>query len=154
MIRTLRVDSSVGPLTLREEDGALTALLFGGAEAGEETPFLREAARQLEEYFAGSRREFDLPLRPAGTPFQRAVWLALREIPYGQTRAYRDIARAVNRPRACRAVGMANHVNPLPVFIPCHRVIGADGGLTGYAGGLAAKRFLLALEGALPDADG
>ena len=105
-----------------------------------------EAARQLQEYFAGCRREFSLPLAPRGTEFQRQVWYALEGIPYGETRTYGEIARAIGKPKACRAVGMANHRNPLSILVPCHRVVGADGSLTGYGGGLEAKQFLLELE--------
>jgi methylated-DNA-[protein]-cysteine S-methyltransferase len=105
---------------------------------------------QLAAYFAGALRSFDLPLAPRGSAFQLQVWEALREIPYGATRSYADIARAVGSPGASRAVGGANHDNPIGVVVPCHRVIGAGGALTGYAGGLARKRFLLELEGALP----
>jgi len=107
---------------------------------------LTEAAGQLREYFAGTRREFDLQLHPHGTAFQLAVLDALRRVPYGQTRSYADIAAAIGRPKAVRAVGAANGRNPLPIVIPCHRVIGRDGSLTGYGGGMDAKRFLLALE--------
>lgn len=102
---------------------------------------------QLEEYFAGRRRQFDLPLVPAGTPFQLEVLRALRQIPYGETRSYAHIAASIGKPRAVRAVGAANGRNPLPIIIPCHRVIGADGSLTGFGGGIETKRFLLALEG-------
>ena len=116
-----------------------TALVLAAA-------LLRRAARELEEYFAGERRDFTLPLAPAGTPFQQRVWRALEAIPYGETRTYAQIAAAVGNPRAVRAVGGANHRNPLPVVIPCHRVIGADGSLTGYAGGLERKTLLLGLE--------
>lgn len=107
---------------------------------------LTQAARELTEYFAGERREFSVPLHPVGTPFQQKVWAALCEIPYGETRTYGEIARQIGAPKAARAVGMANHRNPLPLFIPCHRVVGASGEFTGYAGGLDRKRFLLALE--------
>ena len=148
MMHSLAVDSPVGPLTLAESDGALVRIAFGDERAGacDHTPLLDEAARQLDEYFEGRRREFDLPLAPAGTVFQQAVWAALRTIPYGQTRSYKDIAAAVGRPAACRAVGMANNRNPLPIVIPCHRVIGASGALTGYAGGLDVKMRLLEIE--------
>jgi len=112
-----------------------------------ETPLLREAARQLQSYLAGQRQSFDLPLDPQGTPFMRRVWQALLEIPYGETRSYGDIARAVGNPKACRAVGQANHRNPISIFIPCHRVIGSSGQLVGYGGGLEIKEFLLRLEG-------
>ena len=147
-MRTLTVETPVGLLTLTESDGALVRIAFGGCGSDDcgSTPLLDEAARQLEEYFAGRRREFDLPLAPAGTPFQCAVWAALRGIPYGETRSYKQIASAVGRPAACRAVGMANHRNPLPIVIPCHRVVGVSGALTGYAGGLDIKRKLLAVE--------
>ena len=157
MIQRLAVATPVGPLTLVAEGGALVRISFGddrhsseGRESSgcsDHTPLLDEAARQLADYFEGRRREFDLPLAPAGTSFQREVWAALREIPYGETRSYKDIARAVGRPRACRAVGMANNRNPLPIVIPCHRVVGASGALTGYAGGLEVKSKLLQLEG-------
>lgn len=149
MVHRIRISSPVGPITIAERDGAISHVLFGECEeAGERTELLMEAERQLNEYFMGTRRFFDLPLRPEGTPFQKEVWNALLEIPCGETRSYADIARAVNRPKAFRAVGMANHNNPISIIIPCHRVIGADGSLTGYGGGMDKKRFLLALEGA------
>ena len=141
------MQSPIGLLTIEETDGAITALRFGGETVSPPpTPLLQRAAQQLTEYFAARRRRFDLPLRPQGTAFQQAAWSALCAIPYGQTRTYAQQAAAIGRPKACRAVGMANHCNPLPFFIPCHRVIGAGGKLTGYAGGLAVKRFLLELE--------
>ncbi len=102
--------------------------------------------RQLDEYFAGERQDFSVNLKPAGTPFQLSVLEALQAIPYGRTATYRDIAEAIGRPSAVRAVGAANGRNPLPIVIPCHRVIGADGNLTGFGGGLAAKQYLLSLE--------
>lgn len=142
-------DTELGKLTLEEEDGALTRLEFGQRDLpGEarETPLLQEAHRQLKEYLAGKRTAFDLPLKPQGTPFQQAVWKALLDIPYGQTATYGQIAAKVGNPKACRAVGMANNRNPIAVIIPCHRVIGADGGMTGYGGGLPIKRMLLDLE--------
>ncbi|MES1244458.1 MAG: methylated-DNA--[protein]-cysteine S-methyltransferase [Acidobacteriota bacterium] len=111
---------------------------------------LPEVRRQLDEYFAGQRRSFELPLDPAGTEFQRLCWDALVAIPYGETRSYGAQARAIGRPTAIRAVGRANHDNPIGVIIPCHRVLGADGSLTGYAGGLPMKQALLELEGAIP----
>lgn len=141
------MQSPIGLLTIEETDGAITALRFGGETVSPPpTPLLQRAAQQLTEYFAARRRRFDLPLRPQGTAFQQAAWSALCAIPYGQTRTYAQQAAAIGNPKACRAVGMANHCNPLPLFIPCHRVIGAGGKLTGYAGGLAVKRFLLELE--------
>lgn len=103
-------------------------------------------ARQLDEYFQGERQQFDVPYTLRGTPFQNRVWTQLCRIPYGETRSYRDIAQALGNPRACRAVGMANHRNPLMILVPCHRVIGADGSLGGYAGGIETKQFLLELE--------
>jgi methylated-DNA-[protein]-cysteine S-methyltransferase len=104
------------------------------------------ARRQLEEYFAGTRQVFDLPLHPIGTPFQLAVWRALAKIPYGTTTSYGEMARRIGQPQAVRAVGAANGRNPLPIVLPCHRVIGSDGSLTGFGGGLPTKRFLLAME--------
>lgn len=146
----LAVDTPFGPMVLEGED-ALTRLWLPGVlpdgwGRGEETPLLRTARTQLLEYLSGTRRSFDLPLEAAGTAFQRSVWEALGAIPYGQTRTYGEVAAAVGRPKAVRAVGQANHVNPLPIFIPCHRVVGKNGALTGYAGGLDLKGALLALE--------
>lgn len=145
--------SPVGPLTLIEENGALTGVQFGRATlpAGcrvAETPLLSRARRQLWEYFEGKRTEFDLPLAPAGTPFRRAVWAAMARIPYGQTATYGQLASAVGSPRAARAVGGACHANPLAILLPCHRVVGSTGSLTGFAGGLPVKEQLLALEAA------
>ena len=111
-----------------------------------QAPLLADAARQLAEYFAGGRLEFDLPLQLIGTPFQRQVWNALAEIPYGETWSYAQLARRIGNPKACRAVGLANGSNPISIIVPCHRVIGANGSLTGYGGGLERKRWLLAHE--------
>ncbi len=145
--------SPIGPLTLEEENGALTALRFqpdlprdAATMALPSTPLLRQAAAELTAYFAGELRQFTVPLAPKGTPFQQKVWAALREIPYGETRSYKELAIAVGNEKACRAVGMANNRNPLPIFIPCHRVVGSDGKLVGYAGGLDVKTYLLGLE--------
>ena len=149
--RCLYLPSPVGTLYLAADEDCLYELRFGDAPRGltaGETPVLREAVRQLEAYFAGRLRAFDLPLQPEGTEFQRRCWDALREIPYGETVSYGDIAARIGRPRATRAVGMANHNNPISIVIPCHRVIGRDGSLTGYGGGLAAKVWLLKLEAA------
>ena len=110
------------------------------------SPLQREVDKQMREYFEGKRKEFDLPLRPEGTVFQKKVWNALLEIPFGETRSYQDIANAVGSPKACRAVGMANHQNPIIIVIPCHRVIGKNGKLVGYGGGLSMKEKLLLLE--------
>lgn len=143
-------DTPVGAIGLEEENGAIVRLLLPGAPAPRiachETPLLTEGKRQLLEYLAGVRRVFDLPLAPKGTEFYRSVWRALEEIPYGETRSYRDIAQTVGRPKAVRAVGQANHNNPIPIIIPCHRVVGANGSLTGYGGGLDLKERLLRLE--------
>ena len=140
------VQSPVGPLTLEGTETALLALRFGALGQGGAAPVLELAARQLAEYFAGERRVFTVPLSPAGTPFQKRVWEALPSIPYGETSTYGAVAQRIGNPNACRAVGMANNRNPLPIFIPCHRVVGRDGSLTGYAGGLDRKQFLLDLE--------
>ena len=148
--RVLVVDSPIGPLTLSAQGGALTAIDFGAADGrdsgGSIDPVLAEAARQLAGYFAGELREFDMRQCPSGTPFQLTVWEALRRIPYGETVTYGELARRIGRPTAVRAVGRANGQNPLPIVVPCHRVIGADGTLTGYAGGLDIKSALLAVE--------
>ena len=141
------IESPIGRLKLCADGDGLCALRF--AATGEEmdaAPVLMQAERELEEYFAGRRISFSVPLSMHGTPFQLRVWRALTEIPYGETLSYGELARRIGNPKACRAVGMANHVNPLPVFVPCHRVVGANGGLTGYAGGLDIKRLLLELE--------
>jgi methylated-DNA-[protein]-cysteine S-methyltransferase len=153
------IDSPTGRLTLIATDAALVAVLWdtgrplpahlrGGVE-DDSHPTLVETARQLGEYFAGRRQIFDLPLDPQGTDFQKKVWLALREIPYGQTASYGQIARKIGMPTASRAVGAANGRNPIPIIVPCHRVIGADGTLTGFGGGLANKSLLLSLEGVI-----
>ncbi len=140
--------SPLGPLLLAEDGTGMTRvrLLHAALEDGEESPLLREAAAQLRAYFAGRLRVFDLPLHPAGTPFQLRVWEVLRGIPYGETRSYKETALLAGSPRGFRAVGMANHNNPLLILIPCHRVIAADGSLRGFACGLDCKRLLLRLE--------
>ncbi len=147
-------DTDLGQMALACEDGVITRLYLPNAPtpriASRETPLLARGREQLLEYLAGERRQFDLPLAPRGTPFQQRVWAVLQGIPYGQTRSYRDVALAADCPRGFRAVGMANNRNPIPIFIPCHRVVGADGSLVGYGGGLDLKRQLLALEGILP----
>ena len=144
----LLLQSPVGPLTLSGTEAAVTGLSFGGApEARPACPLLEAAAGELAEYFQGRRQVFTVPLVPAGTPFQQRVWAALCEIPFGATASYGDIAARIGNPRACRAVGMANHRNPIAILIPCHRVVGRSGGLVGYAGGLEVKRALLELEG-------
>lgn len=145
-MRRLTFPSPLGPLTLSEKEGALVELRFGDFGGTDASDLLERARAEIEAYFAGRRRTFDLPLAPAGTPFQQRVWRALQEIPYGECRSYGAVAAAVGAPKASRAVGMANCRNPLPVLIPCHRVIGANGRLTGYAGGLEKKELLLNLE--------
>ena len=151
------VDSPIGPLTIVAKCAAIVALYmdaqrhapgpeaFGFAGDVTDEPFAT-AASQLADYFAGHRTEFDLPLAPSGTQFQRKVWAGLCAIPYGQTVSYGELARRVGSPAASRAVGLANGKNPIAIVVPCHRVIGADGSMTGYGGGLDRKRFLLALE--------
>ncbi len=162
------MESPVGPLLLAGDGRGLKLIHFqAGSRARPGGPRMPEGERharraepgwvadakpfravmaQLEEYFAGRRREFDLPLAPEGTPFQHAVWQALTRIPYGETISYGELARRIGNPQASRAVGLANGANPLPIVVPCHRVIGADGSLTGFGGGLEIKRKLLALE--------
>lgn len=148
MLAKISFDTSIGLITLVESDGAITELRFGAEPSGAagETPLLSRAREQLLEYLAGARREFDLPLRPEGTDFQMRCWRSLCAIPYGQTISYGEQAARVGNPKACRAVGMANNRNPIPILIPCHRVIGRDGALTGYGGGLHIKELLLRLE--------
>jgi methylated-DNA-[protein]-cysteine S-methyltransferase len=142
--------SPVGRLTLVGAGDDLVGLHFDGEQPTSgwvrDDRRLRRAVTQLDEYFAGRRTRFDLPLGPQGTPFQQAVWRALTRIPYGATASYGDIARAIGKPAASRAIGGANHRNPIAIVIPCHRVIGADGSMTGYGGGLDRKQRLLALE--------
>jgi methylated-DNA-[protein]-cysteine S-methyltransferase len=143
--------SPIGPLRVVAEDGAIVGLFMEDrppppTQVRDADPLLEEACRQLAAWFAGERTAFDLPLRPPGTPFQRAVWAALEAIPYGETRSYSQIAAGVGRPSAVRAVGAANGQNPIAVIVPCHRVIGASGALTGYGGGLDRKRWLLGHE--------
>lgn len=146
----IRVGTPFGPMILEGEQ-ALTHLYLPNTlpdrkGRGEETPLLVRARELLLAYLAGERQGLDLPLAPVGTDFQRSVWTALKAIPYGQTQTYGEIAAAIGRPKAVRAVGQANHHNPLPIFLPCHRVVGSGGTLTGYAGGLALKKALLTLE--------
>jgi methylated-DNA-[protein]-cysteine S-methyltransferase len=143
----LSVPSPVGDLTLFEEDGGLVALDWGSVQGGSETPFLCRVRDQLAEYFAGSRRTFELALAARGSPFQKAVWSALLSIPYGEIVRYGDLATRLGS--APRAVGGACGRNPLPIIVPCHRVVAANGSLGGYSGldGLDTKRFLLGLEG-------
>ena len=150
MIDKLYFDSPLGPLLLTAEQSGLTGLspVSSVRVSTACSPLLEEACRQLDQYFAGERRCFDLPLAPAGTPFQQRVRSAMLSIPYGQTRTYGWLAQQAGSPRAFRAAGQAAHRNPLPIIIPCHRVLGSDGSLTGFAWGREAKAFLLRLEGA------
>lgn len=150
-LRGLRFDAPPGPLWLLGTDTEIVAVCFGRDPVPPfrpaKTPVLLEAERQLREYFAGKRRRFDVPYSLAGTPFQTSVWREVAAIPYGETRTYGDIARAIGRPGAVRAVGTAVGANPLPILVPCHRVLPATGGLGGFRGGTDWKRFLLFQEG-------
>ena len=144
------IETLIGELTVLENDGRITNLHFGTVSIlgmkEMKTPVIEEVEKQINEYYQGKRQDYELPLHLEGTPFQMKVWEALREIPKGETRTYEDIAIAVGNPKASRAVGMANNRNRIPVIIPCHRVIGKNGRLVGYAGGLDVKARLLALE--------
>jgi methylated-DNA-[protein]-cysteine S-methyltransferase len=150
------LDTPIGSIRMTSDGTSLTGIYLEGDRPGRATladiqrrddapPFVR-AKEQLSAYFRGELTQFDLPLAPEGTTFQRKVWEELRRIPYGRTVSYGEVARRLGRPNACRAVGLANRRNPIPIVVPCHRVIGADGSLTGYGGGLACKRTLLDLE--------
>lgn len=151
----IEINSPVGPLVLIADSAALLSIEFEAEEQhvdhnerqyGEQNEVLRASIEQLEAYFSGKLKVFDLPLSTSGTEFQRSVWSALPLIPYGETRSYRQVALAIEKPNAVRAVGRANAANPLPIVIPCHRVIGADGSLTGFGGGLWRKQYLLMHE--------
>lgn len=147
-----KYQTAIGSLTFCEEEGNITVISsLYQPETGEEkeTETIRRAYAQIKEYLDGNRKTFDLPLAPKGTKFQKQVWQALSDIPYGQTRTYKEIAVAVGNPKAVRAVGMANNRNPLIVVVPCHRVIGSDGKMIGYAAGVDKKEFLLRLEGSM-----
>jgi len=159
MIRYASVPSPVGSLLLAASDEGLHLIEFQNprhpmSDCAQWEPrqcdVIRLTAAQLGEYFDGTRRDFDLPLAPRGTPFQLGVWHTLASIPYGETISYAQLAQRVGKPSAMRAVGAANGRNPLPLVLPCHRVIGSDGSLTGFGGGLPTKEFLLRMEGALP----
>jgi methylated-DNA-[protein]-cysteine S-methyltransferase len=143
----IEIPSAVGVLRIRANDRALTGVEWG-RKAGErrESPLLHEAGRALGEYFKGHLKEFEFPLEPEGTEFQRQVWRELQKIPYGETRSYGELARRIGKPGAARAVGAAAGRNPLGIVIPCHRLIGSAGALTGFAGGLSVKRWLLEHE--------
>ena len=155
MIYQTFIETKIGRIGIAEEEQFLTHLFFhqkksptDAVEKG--TPFLHEVAKQLKEYLAGKRKKFDIPLKLYGTHFQQSVWKALQTIPYGETQSYGDIAKQIGNPKACRAVGMANHWNPIAIIVPCHRVIGKDGSLTGFGGGLALKQQLLDIEAPTP----
>lgn len=144
-------DTGIGRIAITDNGTEITAMGFEDrADCGVrnvcETELIRNASNQLNEYLEGRRKVFDLPLNPEGTKFQKKVWEALCNIPYGETRSYKQIAEAVGNSKACRAVGMANNRNPIIIFIPCHRVIGSNGSLVGYGGGLDIKEKLLSLE--------
>jgi methylated-DNA-[protein]-cysteine S-methyltransferase len=144
-------ETTLGKIGIAEKDGAITNVFFGHTVTPneyimEETPLLKKAANQLYEYLDGKRTSFELSLHPEGTPFQRSCWNALLTIPYGETRTYKEQAILTGNPKGCRAAGRANGLNPISIFIPCHRVIGSNGSLTGYAGGTDIKKRLLELE--------
>ena len=148
-----KITSFVGLLSIAEEDGYIVKVDFGELQGvdylPENTPVMKQAEKELQEFQLGQRTQFTLPLNPLGTPFQKKVWAQLLEIPKGETRSYQEVAQAIGNEKASRAVGMANNRNPIPVFIPCHRVIGKNGALVGYGGGLSIKETLLRLEGSL-----
>lgn len=147
MVHFSSCDSPFGPIQIGCEDGCVVSIRCAGTDASEAaSPFSELVKGQLQEYFCGKRSIFDFPINPKGTPFQLAVWHELRKIPYGETRTYGEIAAAIGKPKASRAVGMACNRNPLWIVIPCHRVVGCNQNLTGYAGGLSLKRALLELE--------
>lgn len=144
-------NTDIGKIGIADNGKAITNVYFNESPQLKdteimETDLLKEAAQQLKDYLAGKRKNFNIPLMPEGTEFQQNVWKALQQIPYGKTCTYGEIARKIGNPKACRAVGMANNKNPIGIFIPCHRVIGANGRLVGYAGGLEMKEHLLAIE--------
>lgn len=144
-------NTKIGNIAIIEEDGKIMAIKINKKIEGDmvqiETPLLKETEKQLLEYLEGKRKIFTVPLNPKGTKFMKEVWTALQEIPYGEVRTYGQIAKKIGNPKAARAVGMANHRNPIPIIIPCHRVIGSNNKLVGYALGMEMKKFLLNLEG-------
>ena len=152
MISHYTYETGLGSVTIIEEDGALLAISMQRSLEGVEkaTSLTKEAYTQLSEYLKGKRKTFDLPFKMRGTQFQLQVWNAILDIPYGETRSYKQIAEAIGNPKAVRAVGMANNRNPLLIIVPCHRVIGKNGSLVGYGEGLEMKEFLLRLEKSLP----
>jgi methylated-DNA-[protein]-cysteine S-methyltransferase len=141
-------ETDIGPLTITDQYDHITGIDFGVTSLGNyvNNLIINETFRQLSEYFAGRRKTFNFPLKLLGTDFQKSVWKALQKIPYGQTATYGDIARIIGKEKAYRAVGMACHCNPISIVIPCHRIVGATGNLTGYGGGIGTKAWLLGLE--------
>ena len=148
MIYTTGYQSPLAPMIVIADDEALLSLEFGSTEERDQSPILDRVKRELDEYWAGKRTVFTVPLNAVGTPFQQKVWQALLTIAYGETRSYGQIAAQIGNPKASRAVGMANNRNPISIIIPCHRVIGSDGRLVGYGGGLEKKACLLDFEAA------
>lgn len=146
MIYTTAYQSPLAPMIIKADDEALLSLAFGSTEEKDQSPILDQVKRELDEYWDGKRTVFSVPLNAVGTPFQQKVWQALLTIAYGETRSYGQIAAQIGNPKACRAVGMANNRNPISIIIPCHRVIGSDGRLVGYGGGLDKKVWLLDFE--------
>lgn len=144
------INTKIGIITIIEEDNKIIEIGMKQAiqkdSIQKDTPLLAKAQKQLTQYFIGKRKVFDLPINPKGTKFMQEVWTALQKIPYGEVKSYQQIAQMIGNPKAARAVGMANHRNPIPILIPCHRVIGSNGKLVGYALGMELKRFLLAWE--------
>lgn len=145
------METKIGKIGIIEEDGQIIKVGINKENINKDiirkdTTLLIEASKQLEEYFNGKRKEFNLPLNPRGTEFMKKVWKELQKIPYGETKSYKELAEKIDNPKAVRAVGMANNKNPIPIFIPCHRVIGSNGKLIGYALGLDMKQWLLNLE--------
>ena len=149
MKTTYTINSPIGVLCLKEEEGYLVGLQLDHSKAPSSqapSPLLKEAATQLKEYFEGTRTTFHLPLRAEGTVFQKKVWIALQDIPYGETRSYGDIAKVIGQPKASRAVGGANNRNPIMIIVPCHRVVGVNGAMVGFGAGIEVKQYLLDLE--------
>ena len=148
--RYFTYETEHGSIVIVSDGSCVTGVYFGKSSSfkgkNEQTVLLDNAAMQLEEYFSGKRKHFDVPISACGTEFQRLVWASLLEIPYGQTRSYKYVAQSIGNPKACRAVGLANNRNPISIIVPCHRVIGSSGALTGYGGGLDLKQKLLDLE--------
>lgn len=145
-------NTPIGKIGIIEEKNAITNILFKVPQNIEEytikeTDTIKETNKELQEYFNGNRKKFNINIKPKGTEFMQEVWKELQKIPYGKTKSYKEIAKAINNEKAVRAVGMANNKNPIPIIIPCHRVIGSNGKLVGYAGGIGIKEFLLELEG-------